>query len=290
PPVTNADGSTTLPGGGTVTMENGAKITAPEGTVIDKDGTVMMNSGMANIDLPGGTAISLPAGSTVSAAGSVHVGAGGASLGTNLRIAADTVILLDADVPLGYVVTSGHPFIDVKKSDWFDGNVTFVYVHGLFAGTGAITFSPDASMTRGMLVTVLGRLYGVDAGAYSANSFSDVQASWYYAPYVEWAKQAGIVSGVGDNKFAPDAEITRQDLAAILLRYANFSQKHFPATRQFVTFADDAQIADYAKISVQSLYNGGIISGKPNNIFDPRGNATRAEVTAMMHRFIEAAK
>ncbi|MDR1616457.1 MAG: S-layer homology domain-containing protein, partial [Syntrophomonadaceae bacterium] len=99
-----------------------------------------------------------------------------------------------------------------------------------------------------------------------------------------------IVSGIGDNKFAPDAEITRQDLAAIITRYAEYANKQFPATRQFVTFADDAQIADYAKSSVQSLYNGGIISGKPNNIFDPTGNATRAEVAAMMHRFIEAAK
>ncbi|MDR1616479.1 MAG: S-layer homology domain-containing protein, partial [Syntrophomonadaceae bacterium] len=105
-----------------------------------------------------------------------------------------------------------------------------------------------------------------------------------------------IVSGIGDNKFAPDAEITRQDLAAIITRYAEYANKQFPATRQFVTFADDAQIADYAKNDVQTLYNGGIISGKPNlspeggNVFDPRGSATRAEVAAMLHRFIEAAK
>ncbi|MDR1616239.1 MAG: S-layer homology domain-containing protein [Syntrophomonadaceae bacterium] len=183
-----------------------------------------------------------------------------------------------------------NPFRDVSEADWFFGDVKYAVANGLFAGTSADTFSPNVPMTRGMLVTVLGRLYGADAGAYSASSFSDVEAGQYYAPYIEWAQQAGIVSGVGDNRFAPDVSISRQDLAALLMRYANFSQKQFPATRQFVTFADDAQIADYAKNSVRSLYNGGIISGKPNNVFDPRGSATRAEVAAMMHRFIEAAK
>ncbi|MDR1617013.1 MAG: S-layer homology domain-containing protein, partial [Syntrophomonadaceae bacterium] len=92
----------------------------------------------------------------------------------------------------------------------------------------------------------------------------------------------------GDGRFGPDDNITREQLAAIIMRYAGYANKQFPVTRQFVTFADDAQIADYAKNAVQALYNGGIISGKPDNIFDPAGNATRAEVAAMLHRFILA--
>jgi hypothetical protein len=105
---------------------------------------------------------------------------------------------------------------------------------------------------------------------------------------VEWAAENGIISGIGNNKFAPDVNITRQDLAVILTRYAGFAGKQFPATRQFVTFADDEQIAGYAKNAVQTLYNGGIISGKPDNRFDPQGSAIRAETCAILHRFSDS--
>ncbi|MDR2132930.1 MAG: S-layer homology domain-containing protein, partial [Clostridiales Family XIII bacterium] len=123
---------------------------------------------------------------------------------------------------------------------------------------------------------------------YANSSFSDVSAGQYYTAYVEWAKANGIVNGVGDNLFAPNSNVSRQDFAVLLLRYADFAQKQFPTTRQFSRFADDTEIAGYARNAIQTLYNGGIINGIGGNAINPRGNATRAEVAAMLHRFIDA--
>jgi hypothetical protein len=181
-----------------------------------------------------------------------------------------------------------NPFTDVRATDWFFEDVEYAVTNGLFNGTSASTFSPNGAMTRGMIVTVLGRLAGADVNAYTASSFNDVAPGQYYAAYVEWAKDNGIVNGVGDGKFAPNAEVTRQDLATLLARYADFSGEQFPVTLQYATFADDASIADYAKRAVEILYTGGIVSGKPDNLFDPRGNATRAETAAMLHRYSNA--
>jgi hypothetical protein len=179
-----------------------------------------------------------------------------------------------------------NPFTDVKEDDWFFEAVRFVAENELMTGTAATAFSPHTPMTRAMLVTVLGRLHGADVSVYDApGAFSDVAAGSYYAPYVEWAKEAGIAGGVGGGRFAPDAEVTRQDLATLLARYAEFANKQLPAMLQYVTFADDAEIADYAKNAVKTLYMGGIVNGKPNSLFDPQGKATRAEVATVLRRF-----
>jgi hypothetical protein len=96
------------------------------------------------------------------------------------------------------------------------------------------------------------------------------------------------VNGVGNNNFAPDASVTRQDLAVILYNYIRFADKDLPKKREYEKFADDADIAAYAREAVDALYRSGVISGKPGNLFDPKGTATRAEVAAMLHRFIIA--
>jgi hypothetical protein len=183
-----------------------------------------------------------------------------------------------------------NPFSDVRAADWFYADVEYAVKNGLFEGTSANAFSPNTSMTRGMIVTVLGRLYDADVSEYTDSGFSDVAAGQYYTAYVEWAKDNGIVNGVGDNMFAPNTAVSRQDFAVLLMRYADFAQKQFPTTRQFSVFEDDADIADYAKNAIQTLYNGGIINGVGGNAINPQGSATRAEVAAMLHRFIEAAK
>jgi hypothetical protein len=180
-----------------------------------------------------------------------------------------------------------NPFTDVNEGDWFYGDVNYAYTNGLFTGTSATTFSPNASMTRGMLVTVLGRLHGVNSAEFTGSSFDDVSAAQYYAPYIEWAKSNGIVLGVGGNLFAPDAIITRQDLAVIIIRYTEYAKLVFPTTLMLVMFADGGDIADYADNAIQTLVNGGILNGKPGNMFDPKGNATRAEVAAVLHRFAD---
>jgi hypothetical protein len=145
-------------------------------------------------------------------------------------------------------------------------------------------------MSRGMIVTALGRLNGVDTKSYTSGSFGDVAAGQYYTAYVEWAKANGIVNGVGENSFAPDMEVSRQDFAVILVRYAEFAKKPIGQARQPVTFNDQSQIAGYAKNAVRTLYAGGIINGMDNNAFAPTKSATRAEVAAMLHRFVNAIK
>jgi hypothetical protein len=120
--------------------------------------------------------------------------------------------------------------------------------------------------------------------------FADVPEGQWYSDAVAWAYGAGIVSGIGDNRFAPDAEITRQDLAVMLARYADAMEAALPATRAAAAFADSGDVAGYAKDAAALLYSAGIVNGKPGNLFDPSGPATRAEVAAMLHRFILAAE
>jgi predicted amidohydrolase YtcJ len=170
---------------------------------------------------------------------------------------------------------------------WAEDDIRSMLDKGLFSGAGEGVFSPDSPMTRGMLVTVLGRLYGADLSGFSASPFSDVPAGQYYAPYVEWAKENGIVNGVGDDLFAPNGEISRQDLATIITRYSEFAGKSFAVTMQFTTFADEGDIAAYAKNAIQTLYNAGIINGVGENRIDPKGQATRAQVAAILNRFID---
>ncbi|MDR2132688.1 MAG: S-layer homology domain-containing protein [Clostridiales Family XIII bacterium] len=181
-------------------------------------------------------------------------------------------------------------FTDVNKSDWYYGDVEFVLANGLFVGTSATSFGPRLPMTRGMLVTVLGRLAGVDASEYARSGFDDVTEDKYYAAFVSWAKENGIVSGVGGNLFAPDGDVSRQDMAVILYRYARFMGMELPKKEERQPFADEAGIAGYALDAMYAMREAGVVTGKPGNLADPRGKATRAEVAAMFHRFVEATK
>jgi hypothetical protein len=181
-------------------------------------------------------------------------------------------------------------FRDVKTTDWFYADVEYALKHNLFNGLSADSFGPKAPMTRGMIVTVLGRLSGASESSYTGSSFSDVGPGQYYTAYVEWAKANGIVNGMGDGKFAPNGNVSRQDFAVILTRYAELAKHPIPATRQPIMFSDGAKIAGYARQAVQTLSGGGIVNGVGNNAFNPAGNATRGEVAAMLHRFIESAK
>ena len=183
----------------------------------------------------------------------------------------------------------GFPFDDVHEGDWFYDDVVYVYENDLMTGTGATKFSPNMSLTRGMIVTILGRQADADQSKYPSCAFSDVDNKIYYAPYIEWGRQNGIVLGVGSNKFEPDRAVTRQELAAILHRYTDFAEFTLPVTRPYTQFLDEKDIAAYAKDPVQALFSAGVINGKPGNLFDPTGTATRAEAAAMLHRFLVAA-
>ncbi len=177
-------------------------------------------------------------------------------------------------------------FTDVNNH-WAKDNMLFVVSRGLLSGTSATTFSPNTGMTRGMFVTALGRLAGVDPTDYQASIFTDVKEDAYYAPYVNWAAKTGVVSGTTDTTFAPDTNINREQMAVIMKNYATKLGYTIPKTLEAVTFADNAQISSWAKDAVKSMQQAGILAGKTNNCFDPAGTATRAEVATVLRRFVE---
>ena len=177
-------------------------------------------------------------------------------------------------------------FTDIENH-WAKDNILFVVSRGLLNGTSETTFSPNTGMTRGMFVTALGRLAGVDPADYQSGKFTDVKADAYYAPYVNWAAKTGIVSGTTDTTFAPDTNINREQMAVIMKNYAVKLGYTVPKALEAVTFADNASISSWAKEAVKSMQQAGILAGKTNNRFDPAGTATRAEVATVLWRFVE---
>jgi hypothetical protein len=180
------------------------------------------------------------------------------------------------------------PFTDINKSDWFYADVEYAYKNGLMTGTDADKFSPNVKVSRAMLVTVLYRLSGTPPVS-AAPDFTDVPAGQWYSDAVVWAAANGLVGGVGDNRFAPEDTITRQDMAVLFSRYASFAGKTLPAVKEAETFTDESEISDYAKQSVTDFNKAGLIGGVGGGRVNPRGEATRAEIAALLHRFIDAA-
>ena len=177
-------------------------------------------------------------------------------------------------------------FTDIQNH-WAADNILFVASRGLLSGTSDTTFSPNTGMTRGMFVTALGRLAGINPDSYKTGKFTDVKADAYYAPYVNWAAQNGIVEGVTATTFAPDTNINREQMAVIMANYAKKLGYTVPKTLEAVTFVDNASISSWAKDAVRAMQQAGILAGKTNNRFDPAGTATRAEVATVLRRFVE---
>ena len=177
-------------------------------------------------------------------------------------------------------------FTDIN-GHWAKEHILFTVSRGLFSGTSETTFSPNTTLTRGMFVTALGRLAGINPADYQNRKFTDVKTDAYYAPYVNWAASKGIVNGTGATTFAPDNKITREQMAVIMKNYADKMGYSIPKTLEAVTFADNAQISSWAKDAVKAMQQAGVLSGKANNLFDPKGNATRAEAATVLHRFVE---
>ena len=176
---------------------------------------------------------------------------------------------------------------DDTKNHWAKDYIDYVAGRGLITGSTENTFSPNEKMTRGMLVTALGRLAGVNSKDYDTNSFSDVQKDSTYRPYIEWAYSKGIVYGIGDGTFAPDKSITREEMAVILERYAKATGYNIPASREASTYADKENIGSEYRTAVTTMQQSGIMMGIDGNKFNPKGTATRAEVSAMLSRYIK---
>ena len=182
--------------------------------------------------------------------------------------------------------TGANPFTDVSEKDWFYGDVMFVYENGLMLGTSKTLFSPHGTATRGMMATILWRMEGSPAPK-GKNSFTDVEAGKWYADAITWTAENGIFAGYGKDKFGPDDPITREQLAAIFYRYADYKGYDLTVKGNLDKFKDADKITDYAKTAMQWAVGSSLVKGKSGNLLDPQGTATRAEIAAMLHRFIE---
>lgn len=195
-------------------------------------------------------------------------------------------------VGVSYVKATETPsktkFNDVSANDWFASAVDYVTGKGMMNGTADNTFSPKAHTTRGMVVTVLYRLENQPST--SAASFTDVASGAYYANAVAWANANGIVSGYGSGKFGPNDKVTREQLAAILYRYAQYKKYDVSGAKSLDGYTDAQSVSSYAVPALQWANAAGIVTGKSGSKLDPKGNATRAEVAAMLMRFCENVK
>lgn len=197
-----------------------------------------------------------------------------------------TVDKLTVSTRIEVTFTNGKlPFTDVRESDWFYDDVVFAYENGLFSGTSDTTFSPNTSMTRAMLVTVLYRLEGQPA-VNGRSGFSDVQYNGYYEDAVTWAADNGIVNGTSITTFSPNANVTREQMAAILYRYAQYKKYNTAASSSLNGFTDQASVSGYATASLEWAVAEKLVNGSAGKLM-PTGNATRAQVAAILHRFVE---
>lgn len=177
-------------------------------------------------------------------------------------------------------------FIDVPAGEWYYEDVYYAVESGLFNGTGEHTFSPKAPMTRAMLVTVLYRLEGEPA-VYGSNAFSDVAEGLWYSDAVLWAARNGIVTGYTNGEFGVNDNITREQMAAILYRYAQYKGYDVTDRDDLSGYADAPAISAYAVEALSWANAEGLVNGRTADTLAPAGTATRAEVAAIFHRFVE---
>ncbi|MCI8284137.1 MAG: S-layer homology domain-containing protein [Firmicutes bacterium] len=176
-------------------------------------------------------------------------------------------------------------FTDVNPSDWYYEAVRYVYDKGMMNGTSASAFSPNSTTTRGMIVTILHRLEGTPASA--AAAFPDVAAGQYYTDAVAWASANGIVTGYGSGRFGPNDSITREQMSAILYRYARYKSYNTSASGDLSAFSDQVSISDYAAEPMRWAVGSGLITGMGDGRVAPLGNGTRAQIAAILMRFCE---
>lgn len=174
-------------------------------------------------------------------------------------------------------------FTDVDSGDWFYTHVDYVAENGLLNGTSQTTFGPEVSMTRGMFVTVLGNMTGIDTGLYPGTRFDDVPASEYYASRINWATENGIVSGLGGRKFGPENSVTREQAATMLYNYAKRTGNDTSYSASvYNSFPDTSAVSSYAVEPLKWATSQGIINGSDGKL-NPQGTATRAQIAAILH-------
>lgn len=178
------------------------------------------------------------------------------------------------------------PFKDVDTDDWFYGDVAFVYENGIMSGMATDTFAPQTTTTRGMIVCMLHRMEGEVAPS-GSNNFTDVTPGAYYENAITWASENGIVNGYSDTAFGPNDAITREQMAAILYRYAQYKNMDVSIgeSTNILSYTDAQDVSSYAMKPMQWAVGSGLIGGMTKDTLVPQGQATRAQVAAIFHRF-----
>ena len=301
----DADGTTTTTekdseGNKTVTTENADGTTTTEET--KKDGTTVKTETNADgetktkIDLPKDkeTEVTIPVTDAEDVTSITVTDKNGKETEiTDFEITEDGVkVTVSGDCTAVINKAAKKVFDDVHPvNHWATADIDYAYIKGLMMGTSENHFSPDVPLTRAMLVTVLYRLEGEPATNRSI-PFADVDMGAYYGNAVSWAKQNGIVNGVTETEFAPNDNITREQIAAIMHRYAQYKGYDVSVgeNTNILSYDDFDSISEYAIASMQYACGSGLIKGKSESTLNPLDNATRAEIAAILHRFIEANK
>ena len=267
------------------TYKRGDTVTVPTGSGF------LLIAGAASAGAEGGQVVDVTAGTAASnvanlVSGHRYLAAEGATV--TVTVLSDAAYL----APQGYYkgqLSSWEtlPFLDIQSTDWYYEYVHYVCDAGLFLGTGDDQFSPNLSMTRGMLATVLYRLAGSPSlDGQTGESFSDVPGDAWYAEPVAWASSAGVVKGLGDGTYGPDDLVTREQMALMLYRYADsYAGISVDATGELDGFADGDTTSSWAREALSWAVGTGIITGRDGSRLDPVGTASRAEVATMLQRF-----
>lgn len=310
--------SLTIPNGKSLTLEQGGKLIIEDGgKVVKKGGTFTNNGGILEGTVTENKGGGAPAVQSYTLTFETN---GGSSIKAVSKTASETVNLADykptkdgyefdgwyADKELKNKITeikldgnktvyaawreagtsNGSPFADIKNDQWFYDDVMFVYEKGLMNGASDNAFEPSGTATRGMLAAILWRQAGSPA-AESAAAYKDVPAGRYYTDAIRWTTEQGVYTGFGEGVFRPDEEITREQLAAVLYRYAKFKGADVTKTGDIAGFADAGKVSAWAQEPLKWAVGNGIVNGQGNNTLNPQGMAQRADIAAMLHRFLD---
>ena len=203
-------------------------------------------------------------------------GGGGSSSGGSVRKP-------DVTLPDTSQTYSDRKFTDIN-GHWAENDIYSGVKNGLFTGISDTIFHPDGTVTRAMAVTVLGR-FSKDEIVASNTEFSDVTAEKYYANYVSWGAENGVVKGISETEFAPESAVTREQISAMIVRYLNYKEIPLPTgSEEIKEHSDYEQISDYAKEDMSICYEMGLIKGHDSGLIEPNGNLTRAQLASIMAR------
>lgn len=199
-----------------------------------------------------------------------------------------------ADFPIRiYVACNGKncpskSYKDVDQTQWYHNAVDYVLGNDLMKGTGKTTFSPDATLTRGMVVTVLGRMAGVKTADYAGTSFSDVKAGSWYAPYVQWASKQGLVKGYEDGTFKPEQNVTREEMVTMLFRcWQSEGNTWKTDVTALNAYKDSAKVSSWALPAMRWAAANGVVNGVGDSMLEPQGQATRAQFAKIIMVYLE---